>query len=395
MRREAIEANIKKFFAFKILSSFWFTIAIWILFIRAFDISYTQIGILEAVALITIIILELPSGVFSDLFGHKITVFIATLLWSVGNFVIGLGNGFYAFLVGYSLLGITEAFRSGAQSALLYESLRKLKKSNDYLKIKSKLRKITTVTVVTGALVGPVLFNINIRLPFIINGVLILISSFIVLTMVEPYAKKRVNSLKKHINHFKDSLKFSMSNTHIKWFIIFGVIVTIPMGIFVNLLSQPYLLKIGFSVLNIGIVFAVVHGLSGLVASFSDKIEGKLKEKISMGGIILVQSISFIFMSMINAPIAVIAVVMLYISRDYKVMVLDAYMNYHISPKNRATVLSISQFVSDLFAAVFVIIGGYITDVFSMKITLILLGVATLALGVPHFLKRYSLFKKA
>lgn len=394
MWEKTIEANVKKFFAFRILSSFWFTIAIWILFIRAFEISYTQIGILEAAALVTILLLEIPSGVFSDLFGHKITVFIATLLWSVGNFVIGFGNGFYIFLVGYSLLGIADAFRSGSQSALLYETLRKLRKAKDYLRIRSKLRKIITLTVVTGALVGPILFNINIRLPFIINAILILISSFIILTMIEPYVKKRTTSLQKHIEHFKESLKFSMDNRHVNWLIIFGVILTIPMGIFVNLLSQPYLLKIGLSVLNIGIVFAVIHGLSGIVASFADKIEGKLKEKASMAGILLIQGLSFIIMAAINAPVAAIAVVMLYISRDYKEMVMDTYMNHHIKPKNRATVLSISQFFVDLFAAIFVIFGGYITDTFNMNTTILLLGIATLVLGIPHFLKRYTNLKK-
>ncbi len=394
MWQKNIEANIKKFFAFRILSSFWFTIAIWILFIRAFNITYTQIGILEAASLIIILLLEIPSGVFADLFGHRITVFIATLVWSIGNFVIGLGNGFYAFLLGYSLLGIADAFRSGSQSALLYESLRKLKRQKDYLKIRSKIRKVITITVVTGALIGPILFNINIRLPFIINAILIFISSLIVLSIAEPYVKKKTTSLKKHYEHFIDSLRFSMKNKHVSWFIIFGVILTIPMGIFVNLLSQPYLVKIGFSILSIGGLFAIIHGTSGIIASFADKIEGKIKEKVSLLSIILIQCFAFVIMSIINAPIAAIAVIMLYISRDYKEKILDAYMNHHITPKNRATVLSISQFTIDLFAAIFVISGGYITDTFSMNTTIFLLGIVTLVLGIPHFLKRYKLLRK-
>ena len=394
MWQKSIEANVKKYFAFSFFSNFWFTIAIWILFIRAFNVTYTQIGVLEAASLIVILLLEIPSGVFSDLFGHKLTVFIAMLLWSIGNIVIGLGNGFYAFLIGYCILGITDAFRSGAESSLLYESLRKLKRQKEYLKVKSKIRRLTTLTVVTGALVGPVLFNINIRLPFLISAIFIFISSLIVLSMVEPYSKRKTTSLKKHYEHFVQSLKFSMSNKHISWLIVFGVILAIPMGIFVNLFSQPYLVKIGFSVLGVGGIFALIHGASGVIASFADKIEGKLKEKASLLSIILIQSIAFIIMSIVNAPIAAIAVIMLYIGRDYKQMILDAYMNRHIKPKNRATVLSISQFTIDLFAAIFVIIGGYIADVFSMNTAILLLGIATLILGIPHFLKRYANLKR-
>ena len=390
MWQKGIEGNIKKFFSYAILSNFWFTLSIWILFIRAFDISYTQIGILEAAALVTILLLELPSGVFSDLFGHRITVFIATLLWSAGTFIVGLGNGFYIFLIGYSILGMSDAFRSGSQSALLFESLRKQKRQKDYLKIRSKLRKYVTVTVIIGALVGPVLFNLNIRLPFLINATLILASSFIVFSMVEPYKKRKTTSIQEHFNHFKESLNFSIQHKNVKWLIIFGIIVTIPMGVFVNLLSQPYLIKIGFNVVNIGILFAAIHGSSGVVASFADKIEEKIREKVSMVLIILVQGFAFVFMAILNIPLAAIAVAMLYISRDYKGMILDAYMNKQINPKNRATVLSISQFVIDLFAAVFVIVGGYITDVFSMEITILLLGIITLVFGITHFLKRYT-----
>ncbi len=364
------------------------------MFIKAFDISYTQIGVLEAIALITILLFEIPSGVFSDLFGHRITVFIATLLWSIGNFIVGLGNGFYIFLAGYSVLGIADAFRSGSQSALLFESLRKQKRQKDYLKIRSNLRKYVTITVVIGALVGPVLFNLNIRLPFLVNAVLILASAFIVLSMVEPYIKRKATSLKDHINHFRESLKFSIQHKNVRWFIIFGVIITIPMGIFVNLLSQPYLIKIGFNVVDIGILFAAIHGASGAVASFADKIEKRIREKVSILLIILIQSFAFITMALLNIPLAAIAVAMLYISRDYKGMILDVYMNKRLKPKNRATVLSISQFAIDLFAAIFVVLGGYVTDAFSMDVTLMLLGVVTLVLGIPHFLKRYTKLKK-
>ena len=390
MQHKSIDANIKKFFAFSAFSNFWFTISIWILFVRAFGIDYTHIGILEAAALIVILLLEIPSGVFSDLFGHRITVFIAMVFWSIGNLIMGIGNGFYTFLIAYCILGITDAFRSGAESSLLYESLRKLKREKDYLKIKSKIRMLTTLTVVTGALVGPILFNINIRFPFIITAIFIFISALIILSMKEPYVKKKTTSIKEHYNHFADAFKFSTKNKHIVWFILFGVTLTIPMGIFVNLFSQPYLVKIGFSVLGIGGIFALIHGISGAIASFSYQIEAKLKEKISMFGVVLIQGISFIFMSLIHLPIAAIAVIMLYIGRDYKNMILDAYMNSHITPKHRATVLSISQFVSDLFAAIFVILGGYIADTFSLDTTILLLGIATLIFGALLLFRRYK-----
>lgn len=388
-----VQSNVKKFIAYKILSNFWFTIAVWVLFIQAFKITYFQIGLLEAVALIIILLLELPSGVFADVFGHKLTVFIAMITWGIGNLVVGFGNGFYIFLIGYAITGIGDAFRSGAESALLYESLRKLKKTKEYLKIKSRIRLFITLTVLVGCIFGPILFNINIRIPILLNGLLILCSAFIVISMTEPYHKKVKNSFAKHISFFKEAWKFSVNHQHVRWFIIFGIIITLPMGIFVNLMSPPYLIQIGFNVVHIGILFAIIHGTSGLIASFSDKIESRLKERFSIISIIIVQGVAFVFMALINAPIAAIAVMMLYISRDYKEMILDNYLNQHIKPKNRATVLSISQFAIDLSAAVFVIFGGYLTDLFSLNTSLIFLGGATLVFGIPHFLKRYKLLK--
>lgn len=64
------ESNIWKFYVYKFLSSFFFIGPIVILFYLSY-ISYSQLGIVMAIGLATMIIFEIPSGILGDIFSRK------------------------------------------------------------------------------------------------------------------------------------------------------------------------------------------------------------------------------------------------------------------------------------------------------------------------------------
>ena len=92
----------------------------------------------------TTLILEVPTGVLADLLGKKKTLLISRLFYVVEIFIIAFFNGFWPFLIAKVISGIGVSLSSGTESALLYDTLKRLKKEKDYKKISGKKSFILT-----------------------------------------------------------------------------------------------------------------------------------------------------------------------------------------------------------------------------------------------------------
>lgn len=384
-----IESNILKYYLISIFGGFWFILPISILYLQSFGLSYTQIGILEFVAGLFAILLEIPTGVFADLIGRKWSVFIACIFWVISMAMIGMGSTFIIFLVGFALWGISEAFFSGAISALLYDSLKKTKMEHKYLKIRGKMLLLSSIALIFGSILGAYLYGINIRLPWLVYAFTSLITVIIALTMTEPYKSNKKYNLTNQLDHIGESFKFTFTHKEVRWLIIFSVLSIVPIYIFLSLMEQPYLVKVGFSITSLGIIYAMTRGGIGLLATFIFKIEEKLGEAVSFFLVTLIYAIGFILLGLINLPIVVLILILMYFARDYQNVLIETYINKHINSKQRATVLSIQNLSISIAITISVLIGGLFLDMFSLNQVLIVLGILTFVIIIPYLISKY------
>ena len=114
--------NIRLYPWFQFLRNLLFWQANWFLFFQH-ELSAAEAISLFAVFDIGTIVLEVPSGYMSDRIGRRITLITSALAAVAGCFLLTFGAGFFVFALAQFLLGASEAFASGTDSALLYESL--------------------------------------------------------------------------------------------------------------------------------------------------------------------------------------------------------------------------------------------------------------------------------
>jgi len=124
------EFNIWKYYIYQFFSGFYLIESIGILFYLLAGISYFQLSTIEAVGLIAVLLLEIPSGAFADLIGRKYSVFIGLFLTGIELILIAYGFNYLFFLIAAFIGGIGGSLVSGADTALLYDSLKKIKKEN-------------------------------------------------------------------------------------------------------------------------------------------------------------------------------------------------------------------------------------------------------------------------
>lgn len=388
MESVEINTNIPKFYIIEMLCGFWLILPIAVLYLQYHGMSYTHLGTLELVSASAVIALEIPTGVFADFLGKKWSVFLGCLFWSAALFTIGGGTTFPIFLAGFVFWGIGDAFFSGAYPALLYDTVKKVEK-HEYLRVKGRLLFISSLSLICGSICGGYIYKVNNQLPWIGFGILYGVAALIVSTMKEPYPSNRSYTWRNQVNHLKNSFTFSFTHKEVRFLIVFSVLILMPVSIFTNLAEQPYLVSLGFSITSLGFIFAVTRGLIGLVSNFIYKIERKLGEKLSFFLVTGVYSVIFVLLGLLNIPVMVVLVMILYFSRDYKNALLETYINNHIKSHQRATILSIQSLSLNIAYTVYIFTGGVFLDKFSMNTVLVMLGVTTFVMTMPYLILKY------
>ena len=97
-----------------------------VIFFKENGLSLTQIMILQSVYSLTVALTEIPSGYFADFFGRKKSIIISTILSFCGYLIFSNYCSFEAFIIAEILIALGGSLMSGADSALMYDSLKKL-----------------------------------------------------------------------------------------------------------------------------------------------------------------------------------------------------------------------------------------------------------------------------
>lgn len=385
----SLKNHIWKFYVIKALG-IYFIAPIRILYLISFGLTYSQIGMMELAAAVAIIFLEIPSGIYADIYGRKNSRLIAYVLSFISFTMLSFGSNPMIFIIGWALSGAADTFQSGAQDALIFDTLKQLNREKEYIKIKSHFLMINTISVVVGSLSGAYLYSIERRLPWYLVTATILISTLIFLTIKEPKYASKFITFKEHLDNFRKSLAYSLSKVEVKKLLLVGIVLALPMYVFTTLLSQPYLISRGFNIQSLGIIFSIITGAGGLIASLTHKIEPFLKQRLSFALIIFSFTFLLIGMGIIHSPSVLILLIVFYIVDNFKNVIIDNYLNESISSESRATVLSVQSFVNNVLISVLFVFVGYLVDIFSIDFVLISLGAMVFIVCTPLFVLNKS-----
>ena len=319
-------------------------------------------GILEAILGSIIILSDIPSGAFADIFGRKLSTGLGFLLWGSSLIIFGVSTEFIVYIIASILMGLSDSLISGAEKALFYDTLKELHKEDQYIKYIGRRDVLSSVAVIVSAILGGFLYTINISFPFYAHGATSIVAGLIIFSMKEPTALVRSKTVKAQYRLIVNSLKFTWTSKIVRFFTLFYIIVLMVPMVFVNLIEQFYLIEIGVPLVYFGVIFAFTRGVIGFFSPLRFKIEQKLGERASFYGITIVFAFMFLLMPFVIHPIGVAFLFLIFFTRDYAWTILDKYANDHIPSDKRATVLSIMNFGLNVVYIFVALLVGYGMD---------------------------------
>ena len=350
-----LEGNINKMYLLKAVKWFMIVMPILVLFFEKHGLSLTQIMILQATYSFTVAILEIPSGFFADIYGRRLSLFYGSILTFIGYLIFSFFSGFNEFFIAEILLGIGGSLISGADSALIYDTLLQLKKDEDYTKVEGKNYGIGNVSEGIAGVIGGFLAITSLDLPVYIQTFVLFFSIPISYSLVEPESSyKLAKSIKSIWLVVKETF---FEENKLKWYIIYSSstgIGTLSIAWFV----QPFLIEIETPLFYYGIIWAGLNIITGITSYYSYLF----KYKNLLIYISLIMVISFILLGYNISMYGLIFIVFIYLIRGIITPTLRNLININSTSERRATVLSLRSFIIRISFAMIAPILGYITD---------------------------------
>lgn len=384
--------NIKSLYFIKL--SKWFTLVmpIIVIFYKDNGLNMSEIMLLKSIYSVAVVILEIPSGYCADVWGRRNSLLLGVALAFSGFVLYSFSYNFIFFLFAEVILGMGHSLISGADSAMLYDTLAEDKRKEDYLKYEGKISSMGNFAEAIAGIIGGLLAAVSLRLPFVCQSFIAFIGIPAAYLLIEP--KSSISNGHKGIKDILKVVKLALvKNKLLRWNIILSSTIgcaTLSMAWF----AQPYFQKLDIPISYYGILWTILNLSAALTSIFAYKIDRILGQKkliiLLSIGIILGYILSGFFMSFIGLVI----IFCFYLVRGIASPLLKDYINRITESNVRATVLSVRNFVIRLLFAFIAPTLGILTDNMSLGVALIIAGCMFFILSFISILGIFSTLKE-
>lgn len=158
---------------------FWGAISIPYLVYRGFSIAeaFSLIGLYS----LLIVILEFPTGVIGDLYGHKLSIIISNLTGALVMFILAQDLPHYGYYLLIILAAISSSMLSGSDDALLKSISPNFSKSLATIRALEML--VASISIAAGGFIA----KYSMPLPIFLTGVFWLLSLFFIFPIHNPH----------------------------------------------------------------------------------------------------------------------------------------------------------------------------------------------------------------
>jgi len=250
-------------------------------------------------------------------------------------------HSFVVFALAVILAAVSMALCSGADSAYLFDLLHGHGRGHEYPRRESISSAWHQVGSAAACAVGGVLGEIDLALPYLVTSVVSAVAFVVALFMGSehqaspgdavrepprregpgagrgPILRRAVggmtssgSALSAYVGHMKQSVRDVAKNGNLAWVIAYSAVVFVLVRS-TEYLYQPYLDARGFSVSEIGFIFAALFLLASFVSHRAHALRAWLGEETLVHALLGALSVSFLLLNQVHggwAPLAMLAV---------------------------------------------------------------------------------------
>ena len=370
-------------YVFKFLLSMHFFSAVLIPFFLDYGkISFTTAMLLQTWFTFWAFALEIPTGAVADYISRKVSIILGTFSAAAGALTYIVYPHIYIFMLAEFLFALGIALISGADDALIYDSLKKMKKEHRAKKIFANISSVRLIAMAIGAALGGLIAGqFGVKWAMGAHGIVALATALFAFSLKEPKTKRK-NESKRYLHLITEGVRYLKGHKILRMLAMDSMLIA-ALAFFVIWIYQLKLMELGIPIAIFGFVHAGLTGAQVLVLQNFERFEKTLKSKkkfLLYSAIItgLFLMIAGIAQTKILAIAAIMIAAGFGLSRE---RAFASYMNHYIESHHRATVLSSIRMIKTIGRSALYPVIALLAE-WSLMYTFIILGVAIISIAL-------------
>jgi MFS family permease len=360
----------------------FFQLPIWIVYQSKF-LSFEQIAFYSGLALVTEVVMQLPTGAFADIFGRRWSLSLGNLFMAIPMFLIALYPKpeimwLYAFA-----WGLGRAFAMGTSKPMLYETITKYGKVEMYPKILSRSVLVFQISAAISIASGGYLYQISPSLPYLFSGFASLIGVGTAFFFIEERALKTKFVLNEFVqtakNGFSEIFKNSyMAKLTLLYVFMVGIALTNQ-----QFFAQPFMVELGMNDISRSWAAMIIKVIIALIGVKILATKSIFKNKMFILIIPALMVISLLPAGFTHLPFAYLILLGIAFTSGNADMFISPEVHEHLSSSVRSTAVSAQKMVASTIGAIVQWISAPIILAQSVGSFYTYLGVFSLVLIFP------------
>lgn len=368
-------SNIWKIYVISLLSYMHFIAAVLVPFFTDWGgIRFSQVLFLNTWFMFCVFIFEIPTGTVADFFGRKISMLLGSVVFILAVVVYVSYPNFYIFLAGETIWAMAYTLQSGANEALVYDSLKIIGHEERSKKIYSRMESFKMAGILTGALLGSVLAKYGgLKMPFISMIVPLSISVVFVAVLKEPPAGESVVK-SSYSQILKGGIAFFAQHRILK-ILTFDMVVIGSFAFLIIWSYQMLMKEAGIDIVYFGLVHAMMCVAQIAVLESYSRFENYLgRKRRLLVATALITGIGFVVLGLSNSAWVIVPIIILTAGFGLsRTPLYISYMNKFIPSDKRATVLSVTSMARNIGIGMANLIAAGLAE-WSVKYMMIVIG---------------------
>ena len=351
--------NIPLFYLFQFVRGFHFWLPIWFLFLQSqHGLAYIQIGLMEVLFGIATVVAEVPTGAIADRFGRRVSLSLGALGFAAATALFAT-LGFPSLIVGHLCMAISRTLMSGADDALLFDSLRQLKRTDQYERHAGRASAVATASLLAATIMsGPLVSALDFRSVILFSAIGMGLAGLIALAMREPPRRESDFSDTGHEasvprsgtaiwSEIRAGARLALRTRPVLWTILLGGLLLATLDL-PDFFIQPFIRSHGVDpadTLELGFTYSslLLPSFAGLMvgALLAAPLAARLGETRALPVVLIVGAIAYLPLLIVDHLALVASFAALAAMTAAVHPLAGGYINRRIPSDQRATILSI------------------------------------------------------
>ncbi|MFN8585193.1 MAG: MFS transporter [Dehalococcoidia bacterium] len=380
--RRSLELNIRLFYIYRFLRDAQVWIPVWVVFLTVEQgFSLAEVTAADGLYFLATVFLEVPTGAVADRWGRSLSVGLGCLVMVVALGTFAFATTFAVMLASFMLWALAAALMSGADLALLYDSLQAIGREDEYERHAGRGEAAVWIGVAAATSVGgPLAVLTSLRFTVFVGMAVYLVAASVAFLMVEAPHRSASGVVTRYFGNMTQAFRIAWRDEALRWLVAFGGLIHGAMGAAMYFV-QPLLLDRG---VEVGPAFSSLQVVPWLAAALGAFMVASVLRRVGEATVLCVLATggvaAYVGLATVPTLAAFAFVPVLALLESTIIPLTTGYVNRRVPSEQRATVLSLESLSRGLFIAPLGPLAGAVADREGLPAAFAMLG-AALAVG--------------